>query len=252
MEIDEEIFPKCKNFHYSHVAFIDILGFDQKVKDIDNQKKFHEIAKLLYAARHAAETYNKKEGVLIDFRFTAISDSIIVSAPYKDYTCTLGLIHILQEVQYNFLASGFKTLIRGYLDRGKIYNRDGFLFGEGYNNAYKGEQQIGGSPRIVVSSEIIQDAEATLGRKTTREGYKSIFDFVKEDPCDGLYFIDYLKPIGYLASKERSKLLEDRHEIKRIITSNLIGYTTNQKIRSKYKWLETYFDHSEVYYKNSS
>jgi len=149
MEIDKEIFPKHENFHYSHVAFIDVLGFGQKVKNIDTKEKFHEIARLLYAARHTAETYNKAQGILSDFHFMSISDSIIISASYSDPTCTLGLIHILHEIQYELLTSGFKTLVRGYLDRGDVYNKDGFLFGNGYINAYLGEQQIGGAPRIV-------------------------------------------------------------------------------------------------------
>jgi len=240
--------------HYqdSHVAFVDILGFGNRVRSIDTRESFHEVAKLLYAARHTAENYNKAKGILSDFRFTAISDSIIVSAPYSDLACTIALIHILHEIQYELLTSGFKTLLRGYLDRGEVYNRDGFLFGKGYINAYLGEQQIGSAPRIVVSPEIVRDAEATIGGKTSREGFVTVFDFIKEDPNDGLYFIDYLKPVGFLSSKERSELITDRQEINRIITSNLIGYTTNQKVRSKYKWLETYFNYSEVYFESDS
>ncbi len=252
MEIDTNIFPEYENYHDAHVAFIDILGFGHKAKGIDSKESFHEVAKLLYAAKHTAETYNKAGDILENFRFTAISDSIIISAPYSDPACTVGLIHILQELQYEFLTCGFKTLIRGYLDRGPVYNKDGFIFGEGYINAYLGEQNIGSAPRIVISPEIIRDAEARLGGKRSREGFVSIYDFITEDPSDGYYFIDFLKPVGYLSGKDHGQLLSDRQEIEKIIVSSLIGYTTNQKIRSKYKWLESYFNYSGVYFENDS
>lgn len=252
MKNNEEIFPKYENYKDSHVAFIDILGFGQRVNNINSQESFHEVSKLLYATRHTSNEYNNAKGILKDFMFTAISDSIIVSAPYTDPICTVGLIHVLHEIQYELLVSGFKTMVRGYLDRGHIHNKDGFLFGKGYINAYLGEQQIGGAPRIVISPDIIKDAEEAIGGRKSKEGKVTIFDFIKEDPADGYCFIDFLKPVGFLSNKNHDELMQDRREINRIITSSLVGYKTEQRVRAKYKWLEAYFYETERYFAKGS
>lgn len=177
------------NFKDSLVAFIDILGFDFRVRNIGKREKFSDIADLLETIKRTADKISQSEGLLNAFNITAISDSVIGTVPYNDLSCTYGMLMILHDMQYGLLAIK-KTLIRGYITRGSVYHQDGFLFGAGYSEAYKGESfYIGGAPRIVLDPKVVSNAKRVVDSQTSLEGMRTVFDFLREDN-DGFHFVD--------------------------------------------------------------
>jgi hypothetical protein len=248
MDVIKEDLPDVNDYVDSYIAFIDILGFNQKVKSIKSPADFFEIGKLIYTMKSVASNYSTAEGLLENFKFTAISDSIIVTIRFDDPIALYGLVNILHHIQYGLLATGFKTLCRGYIDRGPVYHKEGLLFGAGYCDAYASENQIGGAPRIVISPSIITYAKQVVNQHTSKKTMMSVFDFIKEDRSDGFYFVDYLKPAGAVSLLRGKQLIDDRTSIKRFIDKCLDEYKTNYYIRAKYKWLENYFDDSARYF----
>lgn len=246
----EENFPKHVDFVDSLVGFIDLLGFDQRVRSIRNPPEFFEIGKLLYTMKVTADNFNNSNDIFKDFKFTAISDSLIVSVPFKDPICTVGLLHLLHNIQYELIATSFQTIVRGYINRGPIYHKDGLLFGAGYSGAYKGEGMIGNAPRIVLSPDVVKYAKQVINNYSGEQKIITALDFLKEDKYDGFYFIDYLKPIGAQSDLPKEQLMKERSVIKDFIEKKLLEFDSNYNVLPKYKWLENYFDTSKIYFQD--
>jgi len=239
--------PKYNDFKDSLVAFIDILGFNEKVLNINSENDFSYISNLLYSLQETAKNYSEDNSIFNEYEITAISDSLIISVPYNNPICTYGMLVILHNLQYELLATNFKTLIRGYIARGKVYHKNGFIFGEGYSKAYEGERTILGAPRIVLDKIIVQEGKKIIASNKNKTNL-SAFDYILEDKLDGNYFIDYLNPIGRQLGLSKIQLLEERNSIKLFIEASLIEFSNNEKIKSKYEWLENYFYNCEKYY----
>lgn len=240
--------PKYNDFKDSLVAFIDILGFNGKVLNMNSENEFSYISNLLYSLQETAKNYSEDNSIFNEYEITAISDSLIISVPYSNPICTYGMLVILHNLQYELLATNFKTLIRGYIARGKVYHKNGFIFGEGYSKAYDGERSIGGAPRIVLDQIIVQEGKKVIA-SNKNENNLSAFDYILEDKLDGNYFIDYLNPIGSQSGLSKIQLLEERNSIKLFIEAALIEFSNNERIKNKYKWLENYFYNCEKYYR---
>lgn len=247
MNIKDEL-PQYEKYQDSLVAFIDILGFDKKVKAIRNETDFANVSILLQAAKTTADNFNNDENVFKRFKFTAISDSIIVSVPFSDPVCTVGLLTILHKIQYELLATSFKTLVRGYINRGPVYHADGLLFGSGYSDAYGGEKLIGNAPRIVLSPSIVEVGKRVVSQYSGKEEMVSFFELIKEDP-DGFYFIDYLKPVGSPRALPKEQINQERESIKNFIHSSLEEFKDDYRVLPKYKWLNNYFKQMESQFK---
>jgi hypothetical protein len=237
-----------EDYEDSLVGFIDLLGFDHRARGIQNRADFLEVLELLNSIKATADNLTESIGILNGFNVTAISDSLIVSVPFKDPICTYGMLLILHHLQYALVATSFQTLVRGFIDRGPIYHKDGLLFGAGYSDAYKGERMIGYAPRIVLSPNVVKYGKYVINNYSGDQKKLSAFDFLQEDKSDGFYFIDYLKPVGAQSVFSKKQIMEDRELIKKFIRDNLLKYDSDYSVLPKYKWLENYFNHSSLYF----
>ena len=124
--------------------------------------------------------------------------------------------------------------------RGRLYHKDEFIFGEAFIRACKGEQGLkNGPPRIVLDPELAAYALETGADKST-DGYPSAFEYLHQDPCDGLWFIDYLKPIGTRNEDKPEELRTAREEIRKWIKKQKADHQADHHVCSKYQWLEQY------------
>jgi hypothetical protein len=235
--------PEYKDFKESTVAFVDILGFDKRIRSIDSENKFFEISKLSFALKKHALRFRKENKIFNGFELTAVSDCLIISVPYENEIATYGLLSILHTLQYELIATSFKTLVRGFITKGKVYHKNGILFGEGYSNAYKSESQLGGPPRIVVSPEITSKANITIEDAQEKQDIeiKTIFDLLTKDPSDGLYFIDYLNPVGTQSLSSKEQLRDEMLSVKDFILEQVDSSDQNINILQKYNWLNWYY-----------
>jgi len=246
--IQDHNFPKYEEYLDCMVAFIDILGFDSRVRNIKSREDFFEVGKLLYTLKETAKGFSKENTILKNFQVTAISDSVIVTMPYHDPGCAMALITILHNFQYELIATSFETLTRGYITRGNVFHRDDIIFGLGYSEAYRKEREAGHAPRIVVDPTIVKDGKEKVSRYKGKEKVDHIFNYITEDTCDGYYFIDYLKPVGVQTVLPQEQLRQERMNIKQFLERNLLKHSENEKIYRKYKWLENYLQKTEHYF----
>jgi len=243
--------PKYEEYTDCMVAFIDILGFDSRIRNIKSREDFFEVGKLLFALKETERSFNENKDLFKNLTITAISDSIIITMPYHDSICAMAIITVIQKFQYDLIATSFATLLRGYLTRGHVYHKDRIIFGNGYSEAYRKEREIGHAPRIVIDPKIIEDGRKKVLNYKGKEKVDHIFNYLIQDTCDGYYFIDYLKPVGLQIGISREKLIAERNVIKVFIENGLKFYRDDEKITRKYKWLNNYFSLTEHYFEKA-
>lgn len=239
--------PPYDEYLDSMVAFVDVLGFDDDARSIQSKEDFTRVAALLFAFKETARAVNQDKSYFGRLNMTTMSDSIVVSMPYDDPICAIGLIIFLHNAQYELLATDHKRLLRGYLSRGRVYHDNNIVFGEGYSKAYEFQRYVGHAPRIVIDPSIIQDAKVKISEYKGKDKIDHIFNYLRQDPADNLYFIDYLKPFGSQSLLSARQLAREREGINAFIEGRLRKYRDNLSIRRKYEWLKNYFSISKNY-----
>jgi hypothetical protein len=239
--------PKYENFEDSFIAFIDILGFSNRVMAIKNENDFREISKLVAGKELIADVLDTNKDILNGFKTTSVSDSLIISVPCTISGSAASMLLLLHQIQYIFLLN-FKTLLRGYISEGSVYHKNNILFGPGYINAYNGERTIGSAPRIVLNPMIVKNAMRDINQYGKERFFGTVLDYIKEDANDGFYFIDFLKPLNIQSALPKEQLAQNLQIIYSFITQNLEKYCNDYIIYPKYKWLENYYKGCELYF----
>ena len=235
--------PKYNDYVDCMVAFVDILGFNLLVKNIQSEDDFYQVGRVLFKLKEIAKYFNADDTISCDLNVTAISDSIIFTMPVHDHmSSAMSLTSILHWLQYDLLIND-KMLMRGYMTRGRSYHKDNIIFGYGYSMSYEKEKEIAGPPRIVIDPSLIKEAMAD----NKEQYFWHMIDFVIQDSFDGYHFIDYLKPVGVQAKIPKEQLIAERNKINKIVDDNLITYAANENINGKYKWLSDYVSLTDHY-----
>ena len=220
-------------------VFADVLGMTSEILSISDKRTFGDVARVLGLLREQARLWRSMDGLLLDFQAVAGSDSVVISMPWNSGVGATALIEAIGGLQYGLLLHA-KHLLRGYMARGRLYHKDEFIFGEAYIKASKGEQGLrNGPPRIVVDPELAEYA-LKHGAAKPPNGQYSAFSELRRDPCDGLWFIDYLKPVGTRSEGKPQELQAAREEIRRWIGSQKRHHQADHHVGSKYQWLEQY------------
>lgn len=214
----------------SVVAFVDILGFNNRVKAIRDLKTFFDVAETLHTIKIIADSVEKDKTLYSNFNCAAISDSVIISAPYTSSDNVFLMLLLLHKLQFEVLFNIERTMLRGFVTIGPVYHKEGIVFGTGYSSAYECERIIGNTPRIVVAPEIL---------KLFPSGNLCL----KED-TDGFHFIDYLNPLN----GEQQHSTEKRTSIQEFININLKKFDSDLKVYPKYKWLDNYLSYSSHHF----
>jgi hypothetical protein len=237
--------PQFIDFKESFVTFVDILGFRPKVESIKTKDDFDKIALLMLAIKETANRFKlEDDNLFARIEMVAVSDSLIITLPYTDEAACFKIIEFLRHFQYSLLVTSFKTILRGYLNKGPVYSKGGIIFGQGYITAYDQERAIGGAPRIVVSPKIIKLANDAVKRDNSNK--ISIFDRLRKD-SDDHYYIDYLLPYGDAVESQytKSQQFQDLSSVPQFINDNIMKFQNDPSIQGKYIWLKNYFESTQ-------
>ena len=205
-----------------YVAFIDVLGYKNKIDKCEENGDLKDVALLNFIMN------NNHIDVADELTTFVFSDCMyIVGDELEKVLELLACISIQLLGASRIELPGSKqteiNLIRGAVTKGNLIVNESIntLLGPAVNETYILESQIAIYPRIVISDKLI-DCEL-----------KSYF---KED-SDGTYFFDFL-----LFLQKRKAYVMSQEEMNRHITF-LEGYIKNSgnlKINQKYKWFKKY------------
>ncbi len=232
--------PKEEYYEKSFVAFIDILGFKNIVKesedDIKKQEKTLKILESFKEFRDKAyeDNYGKEVSVF--------SDNILISYSAKN-NGPGGLVFLLSDLSRIYIS----LLEKGYFLRGGIaydyiYHKNDMCFGKALINAYQLESEIAVYPRIILYKEVIDEALKKEHRisNSKEEEYKGYIEPFICEGDDGYYFLDVLR--FHEEDFYENGYVEFMEKVKRKIEENLEFTKCNSKVFQKYMWFARYYN----------
>jgi len=242
------------------VAFIDILGFSEIVKESkDNTDKINLIYSVLNYLKdwEASENWDlklieieedaQKKGVE-SFNITgktnstSFSDSIVVSVKVDNNVneMTSTLIANLAYIGAILIEQGI--LFRGGLTIGNIiHNEFGTVFGQGLIDAYLLESNLAKFPRIIMSDKLIRQLNYPLETKRNRFPYHQYINRF-EDGCVGIHQMIYYQVIQNSTEISKDKLLESLDKIRKVIIAGLDLSFEKTQVYEKYQWLANQYE----------
>lgn len=242
------------------IAFIDILGFKEIVRESKN-----DISKIefLYSVLDYLKNWEapdkwdlkyveieedaQKKGVSnFDIRgktnSTSFSDSIVVSVKVDNNIneMTSTLIANLAHIGAKLLEKG--VLFRGGLTIGNlIHNENGTVFGQGLIDAYQLESNSALFPRIILSDKLVKQLNYPFSDKHNRYPYHQ---YVKRfaDGCVGFHQMIFFQVIESWVEMTEEKLKQSLNNIRKVIINGLDASFENPRVYKKYKWLKEQYD----------
>ncbi len=242
------------------IAFIDILGFKDIIKqsDIDPSK-----IELIYSVLEYLKDWEKPENWELKFvaieecaqykgvnnfdlsgktNITSFSDSIVVSVKVDDNVNEMAstLIANLAYIGTVLLEKGI--LFRGGLTIGNIiHNDNGTVFGQGLIDAYMLENKSAKYPRIILSDKFIKELKYPIDSKRNRYPYHQYL-IRYDDGCVGFNQLIYYQVIESWIEMKPNLLKESLEKVRRVIISGLDSSFEKQEVFEKYKWLKEQYN----------
>jgi hypothetical protein len=228
--------PKSEYYENRLVAFIDVLGFENRVKDVDaGEQDFKYIANLLGSMKKIESEIEKShfKEVIKTLEVSLLSDSLIISAKFEpdNKQSILDFLFYVKSIQIHLIGD-HQTLTRGYLCAGKMYHRNNVVFGVPYMTAYQNEKSVKG-PKIAIDP----DLEGVIAQADSETIDIDLKDLTRRDE-DGWRFVNYLQdPNLPQQCKPYTDVLP---EITKWLWKQL--RTQRGDVLEKYRWLEGYIN----------
>jgi len=251
---------KNLNYEFRIIAFIDILGFKEIVKQSEKDSTKVE---LLYSALEYLKDWEisdrwdlkfleieedaQKKGVK-NFEIrgktnsTSFSDSIVVSVKVDNDVNEMvsTLITNLSYIGAILFEKGI--LFRGGLTIGNIiHNENGTVFGQGLIDAYLLETKSAKFPRIILSDKLISYLNYPIKAKRERYPYHQYLNRF-EDGCVGFHQMIHYQVIESWSEMTNEKLKESLDNVRKTIVNGLDVSFENSDVYEKYKWLENQYE----------
>ncbi len=246
------------NYEDRIVAFIDILGFSEIVKEsITNKDLLDKIYFSLFMLKlnenpknwnssmlELEEDFQKKDKSKFEIndnlKCTQFSDCITFSVKYNDdnfhevFSSFLSRICLIgSQLLY------FGVVFRGGISIGKLHHSsENVIIGPALVDAYNIESKIAKSPRIILSKSLIQKLNYPI--KTTDDRYP-YHGYIKRFE-DGLVGSTQLSALEVLQKHIGEYLIN----IKKEIINGLDDNIDNPSVFEKYKWLMNEYNNLNI------
>ena len=249
------------NYENQIVAFVDILGFKEIIKQSEQSlKKLNLLYQTLefLKKRENANKWNlqlieieedaQKRGVS-NFEIeqltacTCFSDSIVISVKCNDKNIneiTSTLIANLSYIGAQLMTEGI--LLRGGITVGKLIHLDnGILMGQALIDAYQLETNSANFPRILISNKLIKQLNYPIDTKKKRFPYHLYLERF-EDGCVGFHQMIYFQVLQTSNILDKQKLKRELKKIKKTIINGLDNNFEHADTHSKYLWLKREYE----------
>lgn len=244
----------------SVVAFIDVLGFKDRVRDArkkDNSQKFFiEFKEAILETFNTLnisfqnDLYQISEG-LSDIKnyysFRIFTDCILIASPIRKSEHQAihvdgldqfeSVIYDLHFLQSQLINRGF--FIRGAVTVGEFYMDQITIYGLAGIDAYEAEANEAKYPRIILT----KSAEDMLTKINqgfhNQNNYKNYLNKLLHKDDDGLFFINYLESINI----EDEPCISALKKHKTMIEDNLKEHHNKPDVLDKYIWTANYHNY---------
>lgn len=233
---------KYRQYEDRIVAFIDILGFSEKIKATESEDKPQAAATMLKNIQEAVLFFQRKikkaiEEVDLPNGTTAsmFSDTIVVSIPKAQSAGVLYLFELLKELQINLLMKDI--LLRGGIVHGKLIHTEQLIVGPALIAAHNLESKSALYPRIVIDPRVLSlyiRNNGEIQQSLKLKDYDSHYTFA--DDFDGTSYIDYFNSVDeYVPQKNIEAYFTKMNEI---IKKGSGKTAKDIGIRMKHMWMK--------------
>jgi hypothetical protein len=179
-----------REYEDRYCAFVDILGFRQLVRQLDDDlAKFDELKAVLKKV-HTHPSGGGDDQFEAEVRSQSISDAVALST---DVTAAglAGLFATIRTLSIDLLCQGF--FLRGAIVRGRLFHNSQMIFGAALVRAYDFESTVAKFPRVVVTREVRDDMLKFLSGVDGGENYPKAEEL--RQSTDGPIYLHVLEPV---------------------------------------------------------
>ena len=230
------------------VAFIDILGFKEIVKQSVNDTSRIQLIYSVLEYLKDWETTDKWDLKLVEIEedaqyrgvenfdirgktnCTSFSDSIVISVKVDNNVNEMAstLVSNLSYIGAVLLEKGI--LFRGGMTIGNIiHNDNGTVFGQDLIDAYQLESKSAKYPRIILSDKLISELNFPIDAKRNRYPYHQYIDRF-DDGCVGFHQMIYFQVMENWTEMTQEKLTSSLSKIRKVIINGLDASFENPEI----------------------
>jgi len=230
------------------VAFIDVLGFQEKLYEFENDaqtKKIEEGTEYLVSEKvnEFINTFKSVTGLLDkdNFQYYLFSDNICITVDYvAKPEAIVSLLFTISELFYSFAQKGY--FLRGGIEIGKFIDEKQIALGVPLAKAYMMESKDAVNPRILISEEYYKLIKGALTENKLSYFENLSEDFLVNHNCE-MHYLNVFCNI--LKKDDKAAFFSD---IRLKIIESLQLSNRKEKINTKYAWLaEEYNQFLELY-----
>lgn len=225
-------YPSGKEHKLYAVAYLDLLGTTEKIKNDDKGDYFFRI----YTIYNMAVSYGNNQALASSpyrkIKTKIFSDNIIMAMPLDSSgdTNNLSLLISFVSVFQNYANVLYSWLVRGGLTVGELFIDDIFVWGTGLLRAYELESQVAFYPRVVVDENVVALFP------------NNFVGFCRD--IDGKYFTNFLSYMEYHAADGNDNLVPTIQNSFRTLLSDIkdpIG-RYHERALQKLQWYRVYIN----------
>lgn len=239
----------------SIIAFIDVLGFKELVREAKNEHKSQEV---FFNFHQALSTwFNRIDefhnttfempyigGKKDPYKIRIFTDCILIGCPIRKsggYNFIEGCNEFFDMLSTIYLLQG-EMVNQGYFVRGAIaidelYMDELIIYGNGAIEAYEAEKNQAKYPRIILT-ESAESVLAEISKGFEDQHTKNyIINYIYKD-SDGRLFLNYLESIKI--GEHNFEFVAELEKHKEIIELKLSEFQDNAHYLEKYLWAAKY------------
>jgi|ERR1035437_1150198 hypothetical protein len=230
-------------FRKSFCAYIDILGFSEKI--INNDLEFFNLylntlkQELLYIEDE--HDLSGKEGYK-RFELKIFTDNFVFGQPWFDRygESELGTIfEVLSHIQLTFVKSNI--FVRGAISMSQLYMDENIVLGPAIIESYNLETEKSIYPRIILSKDVVKIVNEHINYYADHSFSPQSKEYLID--IDGYHFLNYLFILFYDMIYTDEQVINEIMLHRKAIIENLRLYKDNFKLFDKYSWCANYHNY---------
>jgi len=233
----------------SVVAFLDVLGYADLVRESSKSRTSDELLKKLHNVLRTSRKHidpkqrdsTFKKDWKKDFSaFRAFTDNIVIGRPIKGRgDGEVELVETFNELSYFQMVMAMDGFfVRGAIAIGDLYMDDIAVFGPGLVEAYDAEHSLARDPRIIIAQSAREAVNQHLEYYGRHSHAPQVSCLLKDS--DGQYFIHYLDT---LISEGEYFFETELQRHKESIETKLKQHSSRPPVWSKYIWVANYHNY---------
>lgn len=238
------------------VAFLDVLGFQSKLAEFDQEARYNfegfevvdtETAETviatgpLYYSPKATEFIETFEAAIskLDpekFKHYLFSDNICITVQNdgnNEENTLIELLLIISELYYEFVQRGY--FLRGGVDYGLFIDKSSIAVGLPLANAYKMENTQAVFPRILLSENFTKQL-----LDYTNDSYSGYASLLSSSLIKASCELRYLNVFNHIFKVEDKEAFFEKYNSS--ILTNMVQASQHESIFLKYQWLADEFN----------